>query len=433
VIFTVAQTIKTALIDLHRKGIKQRLITEITSDNVAYCKELRKFTNEIRHLDGIKGNFSVSDEKEYVAIATIQKEQDVTQLIFSNVKQIVEQHQYLFETLWNKAIPAEDKIKEIEQGIKPDVIETIKDPIKIQNLYLNLIKSAKTELMLIIPTANAIDRQANIGISNMLKRIDIENDVKTRILAPLKNNNNYLEEELQDVASLFHFSSSSNIQLRTIEPASATKSTIVIVDRKESLVIEVKDDSKEIFSDAMGFATYSNSRSTVLSYVSIFENFWIQTEMYKKVKEAEQMQKEFINIAAHELRNPIQPILGLTEVVRKNEKDLKQKELLDIVVRNAKKLKQLTEDVLDATRIESNSLKLNKEEFNLYDLIMYIIQDYKNQIATERRIIKLVYNDYEEREHSRYSNPILIYADKNRINQVISNLISNSIKFTKDG
>ena len=82
-------------------------------------------------------------------------------------------------------------------------------------------------------------------------------------------------------------------------------------------------------------------------------------------------------------------------------------------------------------RIESNSLQLKKEEFNLYDLIMYIIQDYKNQIATERRI-KLVYNDYEEREHSRYSNSIPIYADKNRISQVISNLISNSIKFTKD-
>ncbi|HZA07762.1 MAG TPA: HAMP domain-containing sensor histidine kinase, partial [Nitrososphaeraceae archaeon] len=419
VIFTVAEPIKTALIDLKKKGIKQRLITEITCDNIAYCRELLKFM-EIRHLDGIKGNFSVSDEREYVAIATIRKEQDIDQLIFTNVKQIVEQHQYLFETLWNKAIPSEDKIKEIEQGIKPDVIETIKDPIQIRKLYLDLIKSAKNELMLIIPTSNAIHRQANIGIPNMLNKIGIGNNVNVRLLAPLKNEN-YVEQELQVLFSPY---SSPHIQLRSIETASATKSTIAIVDKKESLVIEVKDDSKEAFSDAMGFATYSNSRPTVLSYISIFESFWLQTEMYKKVKEAEQMQKDFINIAAHELRNPIQPILSLTEIARRKASDRELKELLDIVVRNANILKQLTEDVLDVTRIESNSFQLNKEGFNLKDLILDIIEAYKRQILKKSIIdIKLICDNDN-------SNNIIIHADKYRVHQVISNLISNAVKFT---
>ena len=77
------------------------------------------------------------------------------------------------------------------------------------------------------------------------------------------------------------------------------------------------------------------------------------------------MQKEFINIAAHELRTPIQPILGLTQVLRSNVKDTKQRELLDVIIRNAKRLQRLTENILDVTRIESQSLYLKKERFNL--------------------------------------------------------------------
>jgi signal transduction histidine kinase len=124
----------------------------------------------------------------------------------------------------------------------------------------------------------------------------------------------------------------------------------------------------------------------------------------------------------------------LTEIIRRNEKDSKQKELLDVVVRNAKRLKQLTEDILDVTRIESNSLHLNKQEFDLKDLVINTIQDYRIQMTTttttaaasdnNNNKIRSVY-DYNDTK-------ILVYADKHRINQVLSNLISNSIKFTKD-
>ena len=173
-------------------------------------------------------------------------------------------------------------------------------------------------------------------------------------MAPL--NDYSVEQKIQNVLSCL--STSSAIQLRNIETSSATKSTIIIIDRKESLVTELNDDSKDTFVDALGFATYSNSRSTVLSYVSIFESFWLQTEMYKKVKETERMQKEFIGIAAHELRNPIQPILGLAEIVKSKIKDAKQGELLDVIIRNAKRLQRLTEDILDVTKIESQCLDL---------------------------------------------------------------------------
>ena len=87
-------------------------VTEITNDNVSCCKELTKMTGEIRHLDGIKGNFYISDT-EYIAPATFhERGKPASQIIYSNVKEIVNHQQYVFDTLWNKAIPAEQKIKE---------------------------------------------------------------------------------------------------------------------------------------------------------------------------------------------------------------------------------------------------------------------------------------------------------------------------------
>src|SRR5215471_19182198 len=102
----------------------------------------------------------------------------------------------------------------------------------------------------------------------------------------------------------------------------------LIVDRKYSLIIGLKDDTKQTSYEAIGLATYSNSQSTVLSYTSIFETLWTQTELYQKLKESEQVKDDFVRIAAHELRTPIQPILGLTEIVRSKKTDGTEAEYL---------------------------------------------------------------------------------------------------------
>src|ERR687883_990309 len=95
-----------------------------------------------------------------------------------------------------------------------------------------------------------------------------------------------------------------------------TRVTVLIIDRKYCLIVELKDDTKDNSYEAIGLATYSNSTSTVLSYASIFESLWNQTELYEQLKVHDKMQKEFIDIAAHELRTPIQPILGLSQVLQ---------------------------------------------------------------------------------------------------------------------
>src|SRR6187397_1206870 len=125
-----------------------------------------------------------------------------------------------------------------------------------------------------------------------------------------------------------------------------TKATILVVDRRASLVMELRDDSKITFVEAIGLSTYSNSKAGVLSYVAIFENLWKQAELYHQLKKSneqlisaneqlkinDKMQREFINVAAHELRTPVQPILGLSDVLLSKKGDIEQyKELLDAI------------------------------------------------------------------------------------------------------
>ena len=199
----------------------------------------------------------------------------------------------------------------------------------------------------------------------------------------------------------------------------------MIVDKKYSLVVELKDDTKKSSYDAIGFATYSNSKSTVLSYVSIFESLWKQVELYEKIKLHDTLQKNFVNMApAHELRTPIQPILVLSEFLKPKIKDKEGIKMADIINRNAHRLQQLSEDILDITRIETQSFRINKSNFDLKDLIIRIAQDYRKRTTSNPRVtIETEFTD----------DNLFVQADKGRIIQVINNLINNALRFTDKG
>jgi len=265
---------------------------------------------------------------------------------------------------------------------------------------------------------------------------------------PKHESTEQLVQRLTDRHPCYNYN--NNIDIRYIEQTILdTQATILIVDQKVSLVMEIRDDSKRTFDEAIGLSTYSTSKAGVLSYVSIFENLWLQTELYQQIKESstrlqlaneqlaianeqlkvhDKMQQEFINVAAHELRTPIQPILGLTELLRSKIMDSNQHELLDVIVRNAKRLQRLSDNILDVTRIESGKLKLNKERFDLNEKIHNIIRDVKTQISVANDV-QITLSPSDKSEMS-----IFVEADKVRIFQVISNLLSNAIKFTdKEG
>ena len=143
---------------------------------------------------------------------------------------------------------------------------------------------------------------------------------------------------------------------------------------------------------------------------------------YQKVKESEKMKDEFINIAAHELRTPIQPILGLSDTIYSKVKDEELHELLEVIIRNAKRLKRLTDNLLDVTKIEGSSLKLNKEKFNLNILISEVLKDYVNK-QKDQLTAKIVY-DFKRK------GDIIVDADRDRLSQVIHNFLDNALKFT---
>ena len=270
--------VRDGYIQLKNRGIKVRFITEITKENLYYSKELMKIV-ELRHLDGIKGNFGISDRVEYRASPTSKQEGTPSEYIISTMKSFVEQQQYFFDMLWSKAIPAKQRIKEIEEGARREFVETIRDPSEIQKIGFDLIKKAEEEILILFSTANAFHRQEKAGALELLKEAATLRGVKVRILVLIYNNTaNERIQQMKDVA----------IDIRTIKPTFQNKLTILVIDRSICLTVELKDDTRETSDESIGLATHSNSEATVFSYASIFENLWIQTQLHKRRQQQEE-------------------------------------------------------------------------------------------------------------------------------------------------
>jgi two-component system, OmpR family, sensor histidine kinase VicK len=301
--------------------------------------------------------------------------------------------------------------------------ELIQNPLSTQTLFINMIKSAEHEVLLLLPTINAFLREQRLGIIQLLKQGSAERDVIIKILVPADP---LITNHLGDMAALEDkegIERKTNFEFRSPDEFAVSTITIVVVDKKESLVFEKKDDSKENFIEALGLATYSNSKPTVMSYLSIFESLWKQVALYEQLKIHGKMQNEFINIASHEMKTPTQSILGYAELL---EDSCKKSEEVEAIKRNAERLQKLATDLLDVTRIESQTLKLRKERVNLNEKIANVKKDFENQFRHLRTLRILLIEPFE-------NNPIYVHADKIRLYEVIANLLSNAIKFTQKG
>ena len=274
---------------------------------------------KIRHVKNLPPmSFGVSDKEIAATIEKMEGGKNVQSLLLSNEPVYVNHFYYIFEELWKNGIDAKGRIGDIEEGIESTSIEIIQNPTGSIKRAYDLIKSAEEEVLRIFSSIHAFRRQVRLGIMHLFKDA-VERGVRVRILIPADQN-----EVIQLVNEV-------NLVLPQLDIGSVDKSLestvgILVVDRKESLIIETKDDLKDNSYDAAGLAAYSNSKPIALAYASIFDSLWKQTElhqklskMYEQLKTHDRMQKEFIDIAAHELRTPIQPILGLTgELLRSN-------------------------------------------------------------------------------------------------------------------
>jgi hypothetical protein len=272
---TTTEPIWQELSKLDKRGVRIRFLTDIRKGNIHYCKKFLTLKNsEIRHLDSIKGNYGIADRRECFEHAVNKEGELPTHAIFTTVKGIVDTRQFLFNNLWNRATNAELRMKEIEEGTVPDMIETIKEPSEIISLAYKHVKLANSEILIIFHTANAVLRHKNSGGIDLLVESVIKNKVRVRILVPIEDKITDVVHSLRQV---------NGIDIRNIDSPMQTRMTILLVDKKYSLVVELKDDSKYTFEEAIGLATYSNSTSIVLSYVSIFETLWIQSELREEL------------------------------------------------------------------------------------------------------------------------------------------------------
>jgi signal transduction histidine kinase len=420
------ESIRKAMLSAKNKGIRQRYIVEITKENIQYCREIIKLVDDLRHSGQIEANFALN-EKKYLGSITLNEPNQ--QAIYTNVGEVREQQHSIFESLWNKSIRADERVREIEEGIEAEFYEIITDNEKAKNVYIDLAKSIEKEALLLFANSQAVLRSDKLGIIDYLieasvKRRGAMKGAIIRIICPLTAENSHVINKI--------FEKAPDIRILQSE---SSHSGLFIVDRSKFIRFELKEPRAEEFAEAIGFVVYSNSKVGVNSSMAVFELLWnerIQYEKlreYERLKEVQKMKDEFINVAAHELRTPIQPILGLSEVLQSKIKDIKQLELVGVIIKNAKRLQRLTDDILDVTKIESQSLKLNKERFNLNDLISNVVQKYTKQIEKGNNIrnVELVYKPRHE------MLILLVEADKDRVIQVISNLLNNAVKFTKEG
>jgi two-component system, OmpR family, sensor histidine kinase VicK len=332
---------KKKLLDRQKKGEHKgiKAITIIDESSMKLTKTLIDAGIQIIHVRNPPPiSFTLSDKEIAVTIEKMEAGRLAQSLLLSNEPAYVSHFLSIFEELWKNGINSVERIKDIEAGADMADIKVIQSSSTAKELYLDLVDSAAKEVLLVFATTNAFLRQQKLGAIRLCQEAAKKRNVRVRILMPVHEST---AQTVQDLKQNY----SERIDVRYIEQTAGTKATILLVDRKVSLVMELKDDSKPTFDGAIGLSTYSNSRPGVLSYVSIFENLWMQTELYKQVKEAnerltlhDKMQQEFINVAAHELRTPIQPILTMVGLLHSKKGAINSQQMddsLEMIRRNA--------------------------------------------------------------------------------------------------
>jgi two-component system, OmpR family, sensor histidine kinase VicK len=417
-------------LDLYRSGKHAgiRWITKI-EDNpdsrlLEAVKTFMKLGMQIRHVKSSPPmSFGISEKEMGITIESMRGGSLNASAIFSSEPAFVEQFAAIFEELWNRGIDSKVRIDEIESETKI-FIDIIQDPAEIQKRYHALVASAKKQVLLFLPTTTAYRREEKIGIFESLEEAAARG-ADIRILLPTDKE---IEEKVQKMIK-----SKKGFEIRKIKTTIPTeaRSKILIIDSREYLMVELRDNSKETFIEAVGSAIFSNSISTVLSYITMFDSLWGQSELYEKLEAHDRMQREFINIAAHELRTPTQSILGYSELLLDDPGE-GAAEMLKALTRNAHRLQALITDILDVARIEGGTLILDRDKLNLTDLITTSIADAENQVKVSGKRIEVSYSD-KQMQQARENKDLIVLADKDRILQVLSNLLGNALKFTKEG
>ncbi len=400
-----------------------RWLTSIRNKNdIDLIKSLAKRGIKIRHINEKPAfDFALSDRFFASTIERINDGRMVIDNLFLNDDQAnLSFYNIIFEKLWKNGIDYEERLNEIENKAD-DKIDILYDSNDVMHRIYELFALAKNEILIILPSINGFYRSELEGGFRMLNELGFKG-VKLRVLTIPDSENT---KETNKIKSKYQ-----NIAFKDLEPTMASFNRILVFDNKTTVVWEVVDDDQQKFTQALGMAVFIESLKTSETITVIFNNLWNQSEIHRRLKDAHEklkgqgkMQSRFMDLVAHELRTPLQSILGITEILKNEIKDNDQNFLLRIAISNAKKLHRLSENILDITRLEGNILYLNKERFSFNQLVTYVITDFVNNIE---------YNKFITFEYRNFDKEYFVFADKFRVSQVIQNLIDNSMRFVRN-
>jgi signal transduction histidine kinase len=401
-----------------------RWIMRIEKDSIKLVKKFLKLGVNIRHVKNLAPiNFAVSKNGLVATIEEMKGGDMIQNLLTSNEKSYIKHFTSMFEQLWKEGVDARYRIKDIEEKVGIAEIEIIRNPVDSIARGWDMVSSARKEIDVLFSSSNALKRQITMGALTLLKNASEKQKVKIRMLIPSSDKSEVLIEQTK--------SNVPKIDIRTISANLETKISILVVDSKQCLILELKDDKQNTSYEAVGLSTYSMSPTIISSYLAVFESFWRQAELFEKMKEVELLEKDFVNIAAHELRNPIQPIIGFSELLYSKIDNHEHRRLLDEVILNAKRLERLSRLMLDVTRIENNSLVLIKEVVDASKVMKDIVDSYNHKLEEKNTEI-----NNENSKLIIFQNGITninAAIDKVRITQVFCNILDNAISFSQEG
>ncbi|HEY8522334.1 MAG TPA: HAMP domain-containing sensor histidine kinase [Nitrososphaeraceae archaeon] len=353
------------------------------------------------------------------------------------------------------------KISDIELKPLPDEFSNDWDKIYQKWILLkttltnNVLKESQTRSSMVVKVvASETSAPSSLSLSSSSSspssELEINNIIKTikeREVLPLVNSSNVLVTKLGEYAKdKSQYSIFLQILFAVLNIGVTTAFILYIIRKLLKPIFALINATSQIKSGNLNVVVKSKVNGDELSFLSESFNSMVtaiknyikkQNELTKQLEKAneelksrDQLKDEFINVAAHELKTPIQPILGLCELLRDRKTDIiKDEEILDVIIRNSKRLMKLAEDILNVARIESGSFFLKKERFDIGELISEIMNDIEEKIVENKKNIKMFFELYNGNNNSK----IIIEADKNRLSQVISNLLNNAIKFTDEG
>ncbi|MDP9211294.1 MAG: HAMP domain-containing histidine kinase [Thermoproteota archaeon] len=401
-----------------------RWIMGIEKDSVKLVKKFLKLGVKIRHVKNLAPiNFAVSKSGLVATVEEMKRGGMIQNLLTSNERSYIKHFTSMFEQLWKEGVDARYRIKDIEEKVGIAEIEIIRNPVDSIARGWDMVRSARKEIDVLFSSSNALKRQITMGALALLKNASEKQKVKIRMLLPSSDKSEELIEQTK-----FNV---PKINIRTISASLETKISILVVDSRQCLILELKDDKQNSSYEAVGLSTYSISPTIISSYLAVFESFWRQAELFEKMKEVELLEKDFVNIAAHELRNPIQPIIGFSELLYSKIDNQEHRRLLDEVILNAKRLERLARLMLDVTRIENKSLVLTREVVDASRILKDIVDSYNHKL--EEKNAEINNENTKLIIIQKGIKNINASIDRVRITQVFCNILDNAVSFSHEG